>query len=66
MTKRQLLELIKDAQDDEEILICNLQARFNYLTKKNELYPQLFNVVGKADSINIKAKGCALLIKEKV
>ena len=66
MTKKQLMEIIKDAQDDDEILICNLQARFNYITKTNELYPQLFNVVGKADSIKIKAKGCALLIKERV
>lgn len=66
MTKKELLKVIKDVPDDEDILICNMQARFDYITKQYVLYPQLFNVVGKADSINIKAKGCALLIKEKV
>lgn len=66
MTKKELLDVIKDVPEDEEILICNLQARFDYINKHYELYPQLFNVVGKADSIKIKAKGCALLIKEKV
>lgn len=66
MTKKQLLEFIKDVPDDEEILICDLQARFNYITKTNELYPQLFNIVGKADSIKIKARGYVLLIKERV